>query len=1047
MTDPRPQLEKILGSTYTIERELGGGGMSRVYLAKENALGRTVVIKVLPPEMSAAVNIERFGREIQLAARLQHPHIVSMLTASSSGDLLYYIMPYIGGESLRGKLEREGALPVPEAVKILREVVDALAYAHAQSVVHRDIKPDNVLLSTGHAVVTDFGVAKAVTASSGGHSSLTSLGVALGTPAYMAPEQAAADPHVDHRADIYAVGAMAYEMLAGRTPFTSATPQAMLAAHITKAPEPLIEHRSAIPVALNSIVMRCLEKHPADRWQTAGDLLAQLETVLTPSGGLTPSEAMPAVSSGTKEALKKSAPLRVIGVFAGASIATLAVVWVAVQQLGLPTWVFYGAIILLILGLPIIMATGYFERQRAQARATGRIIPPDVSGVHRIFTWTKAIRGGFIAFGGLAVLAVVYTVMRLSGIGPVGTLVASGKISQTDKLLVADFENHTADNGLGASLTEAFRVDLGQTPVVRILTTAQVNDALQRMQQKPGTLATGALARELATREGAKAVVAGEVSTIGKSYVLVARILNASDGAELLALRETAESDVAIVAALDRLSGKVRERIGESLKTIRGGDPLEQVTTSSLEALRLYTEGSNLNDIGALDRAIPVLERAVALDTGFAMAWRKLAAVYGNAGAGLDRVIDAATRAYHHRDRLTELERQLTIAYYYSSVDWNPGRTDEAYRQVLAVYPGDLTATNNLALSLMQQGRPVEAESLVSRIAMTSDHPATHMSQWVISLVQQGRGDEARRTIDMLLQRFPDSPYLMSVRALAMTGMQDLPAAERAYAAYALASTSFNDRTRAANGQAQLYLTEGRLADAERVIRQGNLLNEESGMRSVALRRALDLPMSTIRLLGDSSAALSQLASALKRYPVDSMAPLDRPTAKIALIYALAGRMAEARKAMTRYESDNPEGTRRGEWEWYQARGWISLLDGNPAEAVKLMAAGRYSRTCAGCSLGDEAIARERAGQADSALAVYQQAAATGSVWKAQRGDPLSLAPSLKRLGELYEEKGDKAKALEYYGRFTEVWKNADVVLQPQVREVKQRMAKLAGEK
>jgi tetratricopeptide (TPR) repeat protein len=409
--------------------------------------------------------------------------------------------------------------------------------------------------------------------------------------------------------------------------------------------------------------------------------------------------------------------------------------------------------------------------------------------------------------------------------------------------------------------------------------------------------------------------------------------------------------------------------------------------------------------------------------------------------------MDAATRAYNHRDRLTELERQLTIANYFSQVDWNPARTDEAYRQVLAVYPEDLTATNNLSLSLMQQGRPAEAESLVVKISMAADHPVTHMSQWVISLVQQGRADEARQTMELLLKRFPDSPYLRAIQAQAIAGLQDLPGAERAYAEYALAATSFNDRTRAANGQTQLYLTEGRLADAERVMRQGNVLNEERGMRSIALRRALDLPMSTIRLLGDTSAALAQLASILKQYPVDSLAPLDRPGGKLALIYALAGRMAEARKALTRYESDTPEGTRRGEWEWYQVRGWINLIDGNPAEAVKVMVAGRRTRNCAGCSLGDEAIARERAGQPDSALAIYQQAVAPGSVWKAGRGDPFSLAPSLKRLGELYEEKGDKAKALEYYGRFAEVWKNADAVLQPQVREVKSRMAKLVGEK
>src|SRR5262245_60876565 len=392
--------------------------MSRVFLAEESRLGRQVVIKVLPPEMGAAVNVERFEREIQLAARLQHPHVVSLLTAGASGDLLYYVMPYIAGESLRAKLAREGALPVPEAVKILREVVDALAYAHKSGVVHRDIKPDNVLLSNGHAVVTDFGVAKAVTASSGA-SSLTSLGVALGTPAYMAPEQAAADPHVDHRADIYSVGTLAYEMLTGRTPFIAPTPQALLAAHITQAPDPVSKHRPAVPAALNTLLMHCLEKHPADRWQTAAELLAQLEIVLTPSGGMTPSQALPAVSSGTEEALRKSHPVRVVVLFLAAAFVTLGLVFVAVRAFGLPDWVFYGGIALMAIGLPIILLTGHFERTRAKARATGRIVPPSASGFHRLFTWKKSIRGGFLAFAGLAALAAVYTAMRLLGIGPV----------------------------------------------------------------------------------------------------------------------------------------------------------------------------------------------------------------------------------------------------------------------------------------------------------------------------------------------------------------------------------------------------------------------------------------------------------------------------------------------------------------------------------------------------------------------------------------------------------------------------------------------------
>src|SRR5215470_6223844 len=298
MSDLQDRLQAALGDAYQVERELGGGGMSHVFLAQETALGRRVVVKVLPPEMAAGVNIERFRREIQLAASLQHPHIVPLHAAAQVGDLFYYTMPLVEGESLRTKLSREGERPVGEAVRILRDVADALAYAHAHGVVHRDIKPDNILVSGQHALVTDFGVAKAVSDSAKG-STLTSLGVALGTPAYMAPEQAAADPHVDHRADLYAVGAMAYEMLCGRPPFTGMTPQAMLAAHVTQAPQPVTANRPAVPQALNALVMRCLEKKPADRVQRADELLTQLQAMSTPTGGMAPTGTT-VISSGTE---------------------------------------------------------------------------------------------------------------------------------------------------------------------------------------------------------------------------------------------------------------------------------------------------------------------------------------------------------------------------------------------------------------------------------------------------------------------------------------------------------------------------------------------------------------------------------------------------------------------------------------------------------------------------------------------------------------------------------------------------------------------------
>ncbi len=256
--------------------------MSRVFVAEETALGRKVVIKVLPPELAAVLSADRFRREIHLAASLQHPHIVPLFAAGEAGDLVYYTMPLVEGESVRARLTREGELPVPEAVRVLRDVADALSYAHRHGVVHRDIKPDNVLLSDHHALVTDFGVAKALDEATR-HATLTATGLALGTPAYMAPEQAAADPHADHRADIYALGVLGYEILAGRPPFTGPSPQAIIAAQLTQPVVPLAESRGSVPPALATVVMRCLEKRPADRWQSAAEVRDALEALGAPA--------------------------------------------------------------------------------------------------------------------------------------------------------------------------------------------------------------------------------------------------------------------------------------------------------------------------------------------------------------------------------------------------------------------------------------------------------------------------------------------------------------------------------------------------------------------------------------------------------------------------------------------------------------------------------------------------------------------------------------------------------------------------------------------
>jgi serine/threonine-protein kinase len=287
--DLRDQLQASLGDQYALGRELPRGGMSRVFAATEHALGRTVVIKVLSPELAVTLSAERFKREIQLAARLQHPHIVPLLNAGTAAASLYFTMPLVEGDSLRERMSRERPMAIENAMRILAEVAGALEYAHGQGVVHRDIKPENVMFFHDSAVVLDFGIGKALTAASDDNmrssgARITQSGMSLGTPVYISPEQAAGDPALDHRADIYSLGVVAYEMICGHPPFSGRSPQAIFAAHAHEAPVPIAQYRRDVPPPLARVVMKCLEKLPDDRPQSAAEIVRTLRG--TPAGGV-----------------------------------------------------------------------------------------------------------------------------------------------------------------------------------------------------------------------------------------------------------------------------------------------------------------------------------------------------------------------------------------------------------------------------------------------------------------------------------------------------------------------------------------------------------------------------------------------------------------------------------------------------------------------------------------------------------------------------------------------------------------------------------------
>ncbi len=699
--DPfRARLEQSLAGQYRFIRELGGGGMSRTYLADEPALQRRVVVKVLAPEMLEGLSVERFKREVLLAASLQHPHVVPVLAAGDADGLPWFSMPYVDGDSLRQRLAA-GPISIDEAVAILRDVARALSYAHAHGVVHRDIKPDNVLLSAGSATVTDFGIAKAISASrlAPTGATLTQVGLAIGTPAYMAPEQAEGAADIDHRADLYAFGAMAFELLTGQAVCAAATPGRLLIAQMTESPRDPRALRADIPAPLAELVLRCLAKSPGARPANASAIVRALDGTHSSR------------SDGAIPALAASIPLSaVLASWATGAALLIGGVYIAASAVGVPAWAMPAAITLAIAGLPALLGAWWIQdtAQRAVHRTPtltpgGTMAAPGTMATLAMraqphVTVRRTRRLGVIA-GSLFVLLVAgFMTTRAYGIGPAASLIGSGEFSERERVLVADFNPPANDSTLGATVAEALRTDLAQSPNLAVFTRASVRDVLQRMQRPLDALVTFDLAREIATREGTKALIDGDVVRLGSSYVLSARLVSAVDGRELAAFRETAQNDAELVPAVGMLSRSIREKVGESLKGLASAKALERVSTPSLAALRKYVEGSRMEESGGdRARALQLLQEAVAIDSSFAMAWRKIAVMYTLLPDARAQAIAAVSTAYRHRERLSDDERDLTDALYFAfGPAPDPVKSAGAYEQLLSRDSLNSTALNNL---------------------------------------------------------------------------------------------------------------------------------------------------------------------------------------------------------------------------------------------------------------------------------------------------------------------------------------------------------------
>jgi tetratricopeptide (TPR) repeat protein len=635
--------------------------------------------------------------------------------------------------------------------------------------------------------------------------------------------------------------------------------------------------------------------------------------------------------------------------------------------------------------------------------------------------------------------------MRALGIGPAGTLMATGVLEERDPILLADFENRTTDSALGTTITEALRIDISQSQVVRLVDPATVAATLRRMGVDPTALLDEGLGRQVARREGLKAVLTGEVALVGRGYMLSTRLISPADGAVLAAERKTAADDGDLISAIERLSRAVRERIGESLKGIRASPRLAQVTTPSTEALHLYSDAVRAFDTGDQRRTINLLERALDIDSAFAMAYHQLGVLYANQGRrGL--MIENLTKAFQLREHLPNQERFHAEGVYYANVVQNDDSAIAAYQRAIDLDPFDSRALNNLGVRFNSKAQFDQAELLFERALEIYPNLQTY-NNLAFAQIWQGKLDAAEATAERGVLEFPDSSarslqsrlgYIAYLRGDYSTALSRWES-QRARALDQGAKAS------AASNISWLWAVQGKVAASRPHFRESAEIFVRERFRSDYLQLSALRARFEAQVLGDRLRAERRVQEALVRVPLDSLDVSAPAYLYLADFYIGIDSLARAEALLAQFEAANDPAAQR--WRRLLLEGTIALQEGRGRDAVRQIRASARDRldfdrhVVVFPELGR---AYEAVGQVDSAIGAYERATERRGEQIAE--DALWRPFVLKRLGELYQERGDREKAIRYYNEFVELWQDADEQLQPQVREIRQRLARLVGE-